>query len=101
MQKRREKQPGKRKQIATILNHGLAIDETLYKFLIDQALPRTGVDADHFFSEFSRIVGDLAPVNRALLARLKDLQAKLDAWYRKNGAPTDLFGCLTLSTKSI
>jgi len=76
--------------MARIEKNGLALDETLYDFLVTEALPGTGVDADRFFSEFSKIVHDLAPKNRDLLAKRDAFQAKLDDWYRKNGAPTDL-----------
>jgi malate synthase len=69
---------------------GLQFDEQLYRFLVDEALPETGVDADHFFAEFSKIVHDLAPKNRELLAKRDQFQLKLDAWYRQNGAPVDL-----------
>ncbi len=69
---------------------GLKIDEQLYRFLVEEALPETGVDADRFFEEFSKIVHDLAPKNRDLLAKRDAFQVKLDGWYRANGAPTDL-----------
>ncbi len=69
---------------------GLAIDAALYAFLNDKALPGSGVDAGHFFSAFSQIVHDLAPKNRALLAKRDDFQAQIDAWYRANGAPIDM-----------
>ncbi|SIQ80319.1 malate synthase [Rhizobium sp. RU33A] len=70
--------------------HGLSIDKRLYEFIVTQAIPGTEVEADAFFAGFSRIVHDLAPKNRALLAKRDDLQAQIDAWYRKNGAPADL-----------
>ncbi|MHA7971057.1 malate synthase G [Rhizobium sp. CAU 1783] len=70
--------------------HGLSIDRELHSFLIEQAIPGTGVNADAFFSGFSAIVHDLAPKNRALLAKRDDLQARIDAWYRENGAPVDM-----------
>ena len=70
--------------------HGLSIDKRLYDFIVSQAIPGTQVDADAFFAGFSRIVHDLAPKNRALLAKRDDLQAQIDAWYRKNGAPSDM-----------
>lgn len=76
--------------MARIEKNGLAIDEKLYDFLAKEALPATGVDAERFFSEFSKIVHDLAPKNRELLAKRDAFQAKLDDWYRRNGAPSDL-----------
>ncbi|MFB9953300.1 malate synthase G [Rhizobium puerariae] len=76
--------------MARIERNGLAIDGRLHDFLVKEALPGTGIDADRFFSEFSKIVHDLAPKNRALLAKRDAFQEKLDDWYRKNGAPVDL-----------
>ncbi len=76
--------------MARIDLYGLAIDETLHDFLVNEALPGTGIDAERFFAAFSQIVHDLTPRNRELLARRDDLQAQIDAWYRKNGAPADV-----------
>ncbi|RWX74618.1 malate synthase G [Neorhizobium lilium] len=73
-----------------IEKNGLRIDEELYHFLVDEALPGTGVDTDQFFAEFSQIIEDLAPKNRDLLAKRDVFQEKLDQWYRDNGAPSDL-----------
>ncbi|AOF91583.1 malate synthase G [Sinorhizobium sp. RAC02] len=69
---------------------GLSIDSALYDFIVTEALPGTGVDAERFFADFSAIVHDLAPENRALLAKRDALQEKIDAWYRANGAPVDM-----------
>ena len=69
---------------------GLSIDSALYDFIVTEAIPGTGVDAERFFADFSAIVHDLAPENRALLAKRDALQEKLDAWYRENGAPSDM-----------
>ena len=69
---------------------GLSIDSALYDFLVKEALPGTGVDAERYFSDFSAIVHDLAPENRALLAKRDALQEKIDGWYRQNGAPSDM-----------
>ncbi|WP_026619430.1 malate synthase [Ensifer sp. WSM1721] len=73
-----------------IEKHGLKIDAGLHRFLVEEALPGTGVDPERFFSSFSELVHDLAPKNRALLAKRDELQAKLDAWYREHGAPVDM-----------
>ena len=69
---------------------GLKIDAGLHQFLVEEAMPGTGVDAEHFFAELAALVHDLAPKNRALLAKRDDLQAKLDGWYKQNGAPSDI-----------
>lgn len=72
--------------------NGLQIDSGLHSFLVDEALPETGVDVDRFFAGFSQIVHDLAPKNRGLIAKRDAFQLKLDDWYRQNGAPTDMAG---------
>ncbi|WP_411906000.1 malate synthase G [Rhizobium mayense] len=76
--------------MSRIEKHGLQIEQVLYDFLVREALPGSGVDADAFFAGFSKIVHDLAPTNRELLAKRDRMQAALDDWYRKNGAPVDL-----------
>ena len=69
---------------------GLKISRQLFDFINEAAMPGTGVEQAKFWSDFSAIVHDLAPKNRALLAKRDDLQAKIDAWYRENGAPSDM-----------
>ncbi|SCX35687.1 malate synthase G [Agrobacterium rosae] len=76
--------------MSRIEQHGLSFDETLYRFLKDDVLPETGLDADAFLAGFSEIVHELSPKNRDLLAKRDAFQEKLDAWYRENGAPVDL-----------
>jgi malate synthase len=73
-----------------IEKNGLKIDAGLHDFLVNEALPGTGIDVDRFYAGFSQIVHDLAPKNRVLLAKRDALQEKLDDWYRKNGAPVDI-----------
>jgi malate synthase len=69
---------------------GLRIARELHEFVVNEALPGTGVAADVFWNGFSAIVRDLAPKNRAVLAKRDALQEKLDRWYRDNGAPIDM-----------
>ncbi len=70
--------------------NGLKFDSELHDFIVNEAIPGTGVDADAFFKSFAAIVTELAPKNRALLEKRDAFQAKLDDWYRKNGAPSDM-----------
>jgi malate synthase len=69
---------------------GLRVAGELFTFVADEALPGTGIGEIAFWKSFAEIVKDLAPRNRALLARREELQARLDAWYSANGAPTDM-----------
>lgn len=70
--------------------HGLSIDKELHEFIVGEALPGTGVEADHFFNGLASLIHDLSPKNRELLATREHMQDQIDAWHRKNGAPTDL-----------
>ncbi len=75
---------------SSVEKFGLQVSPILHDFLEKEALPGTGVSSDHFWESFSDIVHDLAPRNRALLERRKDLQNQLDTWYKQNGAPSDM-----------
>ncbi len=76
--------------MSRIESHGLSIDTELHRFLIEEALPGTGVDPETYLKGFSAIVHDLGPKNRALLAKRDEMQAKIDAWHKENGAPIDM-----------
>lgn len=76
--------------MTSVSAHCLSIDKRLYDFIVNEVIPGTEVEADAFFAGFSKIVLELAPKNRSLLAKRDDLQAQIDTWYRKNGAPSDL-----------
>ena len=70
---------------------GLQVARILYDFVNNEAIPGTGVDADHFWNEFGRIVADMAPRNRELLKVRDELQEKLDNWNREHrGQSIDL-----------
>ena len=67
--------------------HGLEVATVLFRFIEDQVLPGTGVDAATFWKGFDAIVSDLAPKNAALLAERDRLQTELDAWHRTHPGP--------------
>jgi malate synthase len=60
---------------------GLKVDADLAEFVDQQALPGTGVAKDAFWQGFAALVADLAPKNRALLARREALQHQIDEWH--------------------
>ncbi len=69
---------------------GLSVAKVLLDFVNEEALAGTGLAPDAFWSSMDRIVHDLAPKNRALLAKRDAIQAKIDAWYReRKGKPID------------
>ena len=63
---------------------GLQVAKELYDFINDKAIPGTGVDQDTFWANFGELVHDLAPKNKALLAKRDDIQAKIDAYHNEN-----------------
>ncbi|MBP2312137.1 malate synthase [Azospirillum soli] len=70
---------------------GLQVAAELHRFIENEALPGTGVTAQQFWSGLDAILHDLAPRNRALLAKRDELQAKIDDWYRgRRGQPFDV-----------
>ncbi len=71
----------------------LQVARELHEFAEQEALPGTGVASDVFWSGLDKLVHDLAPKNRQLLAERDRLQAELDNWYRQNPGPiTDASG---------
>jgi len=67
--------------------HSLHVATPLYRFIQDEVLPGTGVDAAAFWAGFDALVRDLAPRNAALLAERDRLQAALDDWHKKHPGP--------------
>ncbi|UZE97927.1 malate synthase G [Alkalimarinus alittae] len=62
---------------------GLQVAKVLYDFVNEKAIPGTGVEVDKFWAGFDAIVKDLAPKNKALLAKRDDIQAKIDAYHQE------------------
>jgi len=51
---------------------GLQVAESLHRFIVEEALPGTGVDPETFWKGADSLVHDLTPRNRELLARRED-----------------------------
>jgi len=61
---------------------GLQVAKVLYDFVNNEAIPGTGVDAAAFWAGADSVIHDLAPKNRALLAKRDELQVQIDAWHQ-------------------
>lgn len=62
----------------------LQVAEELYEFIQTQALPGSGLDAERFWSDFERLVQDLTPKNKELLARRDEIQDRINRWHVEN-----------------
>ncbi|WP_338466621.1 malate synthase G [Novosphingobium sp. ZN18A2] len=72
---------------------GLQADKALADFIETSVLAPIGQDAATFWNGFAALCARFAPVNRALLAKRDDLQAKIDAWHvARAGKPVDIAG---------
>src|SRR3984957_9460192 len=78
---------------ATVSVGPLRIDQVLYDFVTDEAMPGSGVQPQSFWDGFAALVRRLTPRNTALLQLRDELQSKIDVWHRQNpGAAFDHSG---------
>ena len=66
---------------ARINRSGLAVAAEIDALVEGQIAPGTGVSAETFWAGFAAALKELGPVNRALLTKRDDLQARIDAWH--------------------
>jgi len=74
-------------QTSRVQCHRLHVAQDLHRFIETEALPGTGLSAEQFWSGFDALVADLAPKNKALLAKRDALQTQLDEWHRAHPGP--------------
>lgn len=60
---------------------GMQIDSSLYQLVKDEIAPGTGINCDEAWHNFASIIDEFTPINRELLARRDELQARIDAWH--------------------
>ncbi|WP_460120248.1 malate synthase G [Pseudomonas sp. S2_C03] len=62
---------------------GLQVAKVLFDFVNNEAIPGTGLTAEAFWAGADKVIHDLAPKNKALLAKRDDFQARIDAWHQE------------------
>jgi malate synthase len=69
---------------------GVSVARELHDFVNTEVLPGSGLAPDQFWAGLAALVHDLAPRNRALLAKRDEIQARIDAWLvQHRGQPRD------------
>ncbi|AMO67123.1 malate synthase G [gamma proteobacterium BDW918] len=68
---------------------GLQIADVLYRLVNEEVAPGTGISPDQFWDAMAAVIKDLAPKNRALLAKREQIQAQIDDWHRANRGQFD------------
>jgi len=68
--------------------NNLKVDEQLFSFVNEEAIPGTNISIDKFWSGFDKAAHNLAPINKKLLEKRNEIQKKIDEWYlsKKNAA---------------
>jgi malate synthase len=69
----------------------LRVARSLFDFINEEALTAAPIDRTAFWTGFERLVTDLGPANRELLAVRQQLQSQIDDWHNARlGQPFDL-----------
>lgn len=69
---------------------GIGIAPVLYRFVNEECLADTGIEAEIFWAGLGALIRELTPVNDSLLSTRDRLQAQLDHWHRAHRGRTDL-----------
>jgi malate synthase len=67
----------------------LQVASELYRFIHTEALPGSKVKEEYFWADLEQLIVDLAPKNKALLARRDEFQHRINEWHRKHGETFD------------
>ena len=67
--------------------NNLKISSTLFEFINKEAIPGTNINEDEFWSNFSKYVHELSPINKKLIEERENIQKKIDEWHKsKSGS---------------
>lgn len=64
----------------------LQVASVLYQFINSEVLPDSGLTREHFWFDFNTLIHDLAPKNKALLAKREEIQRLINEWHKENKA---------------
>ena len=65
-----------------IHKNGSKISSTLSEFINTEAIPGPELDNEKFWDKFSKVVHELAPINKALIQKRESIQKKIDDWHK-------------------
>ena len=67
-----------------IEKNNLKISQTLFDFVNNEAIPGTGLRPENFWDDFSKIIHELAPINKNLINKRSAIQKQIDTWHKSN-----------------
>jgi malate synthase len=62
----------------------LQVASVLYEFINTQVIPGSGLTSEKFWSDFDTLIHDLAPKNKALLAKRDEMQNVINDYHKEN-----------------
>ncbi len=62
----------------------LKVNTKLLDFVNNEIIPGTDIKSDEFWTNFGKIVHELAPINKKLIQKREDIQKKIDEWHKNN-----------------
>ncbi|MCZ6502211.1 MAG: malate synthase G [Gammaproteobacteria bacterium] len=62
---------------------GLKVARVIYDLVEQEIAPGTGIEPERFWLELESILDEMAPRNRALLARRDEFQLQIDRWHQE------------------
>ncbi|MFJ7468405.1 malate synthase G [Peribacillus frigoritolerans] len=62
----------------------LQVAPVLFEFINKDGLPGSELNQEQFWADFEKLVHDMSPKNKKLLARRDEIQTKINTWHREN-----------------
>ncbi|MBT2645479.1 malate synthase G [Bacillus sp. ISL-34] len=62
----------------------LQVASVLFEFINKDGLPGSELNQEQFWVDFEKLVHDMSPKNKKLLARRDKIQTKINTWHREN-----------------